>query len=82
MATRCGTFNLCCPYCLLSCSVDPVLHCDCLVGKREFDALHFFGLWFIYHMSWFLTLPVDVIGRICSVIVALPGHLLYHPVVV
>ena len=25
-----------------------------------------------------LTLPVGVIGRICSVIVALPGHVLYY----
>ena len=42
-----------------------------LLGTRELTALLFVGLWLVYCLSWF-TLPLGFIGRVCSVIVALP----------
>ena len=38
-------------------------------------ALLFFGLCLVYCLSWF---ALGVNGRLCSVIVALPRHLLYY----
>ena len=59
----------------------PPDHPHCLVitlmGKRELIALLFFGLWLVYHLGLFALL-LGVTGTLCSVIVALPGHLLYH----
>ena len=41
-------------------------------------ALLSFGLWLVYCLPWVVCfLLVSLAARLCSVIVALPGHLLY-----
>ena len=49
-------------------------------GKKKLLALLFFGLWLvllIYLVLWLSALPLVVVGRIWSVLVTLPRHLLY-----
>ena len=45
--------------------------------KKELAALLFFGLWLYIVCHGLFALPLDVIGRLCSVIVVLPGYLVY-----
>ena len=54
---------------LLSCLVDPVWHCDHLLGKLVC------GLCTV--CQGLFDLPLGVIGKLCSVTVALPGYFLY-----
>ena len=50
-----------------------------LLGKRDQAALLFHGLWHVYYVSVTVCLIfLGVIGWLCSVIVALPGRLLYY----
>ena len=51
-------------------------HCDHIVGKRGLVDLPFCGLWLMYCLSCLFALALVVICRLCSVIVAHPGHLL------
>ena len=46
-----------------------------LLGKRKLVALLFIDLWFGSVCLGLFALPLVVIGRLCSVIVAFPGHL-------
>ena len=46
-----------------------------LLGKKEVVALFFFDLWLVYSL---FALPLGVIGRLCSVIAVIPGHLLCY----
>ena len=48
-----------------------------LSGKRNLAALFFFGLRLVYCLN-LLGLPLGAIDRLCSVIKALPGYLLYY----
>ena len=48
-----------------------------LLGKSGLVALDFFGRLFIVCLALF-ALPLGVIGRLYSVIVVLPGHLLCY----
>ena len=48
-----------------------------LLGKSELVALFFLGLWLVSGLSLF-ALPLGVMGRLCYMIVALPGHLLFY----
>ena len=54
--------------------MDPVKHCR----KRELVALLSFGLWGVYSVfvQCLFYLSFGFIGRLCSVMVLLPGHLL------
>ena len=49
-----------------------------LLGKRELFALLLFGVLMVYCLLYFYAYPLGVIDRLCSVIVALLGHLLYY----
>ena len=50
-----------------------------MLGKRELVALFFFDMWvFVLSVNCLFAFSVGVIDRLCSVIVALPGHLLYY----
>ena len=65
-------FFIFCPVRYGCVSVDHVQHCNYLVGKKELVALFFFvcGLCIVYY-GWF-ALPVGVIGRIWSMVLAFP----------
>ena len=48
------------------------------MGKRELVALLFFGFCLCSVCHGLLALPLGVICRLYSVIVAISGHILYH----
>ena len=55
--------------------------CDSLPGVGKvfffFFFFFFFGSWLVYSDMVCLQVHLGIIGRLCSVIVALPGNLLY-----
>ena len=56
----------------------PVWHCNHLIGEERVGWFSFHGFSYIYTVCHSLfALPLGVIGRLCSVIVVLPGHILY-----
>ena len=77
MTDRCGAFQFfyyslsyCCVQWTLSSTVITLLR------KTELVVLIFLSLCDVFCFSLF-ALPLGVIDRLCSVVVALPGHLYY-----
>ena len=60
----------------LAVSEHPVKHfVITLLEKKGLVALLFIVLWLVYCLSWFV---LGVIGRLCSIIVAISGQLLNY----
>ena len=60
------------------CLVNPIQHCDHLAGKKELVAMLFLVCGLCNVCLGLFAFPIGVIGRLHSVIVALPGHHLYY----
>ena len=55
-------------------------HLCALILWRSAKGFHMgkFHLFLVFCLSWFVCFSVGVIGRLCSVKVALPGNILYY----